>query len=311
MWKKLQEFNANPYVYVDNLSLTVKGINLNIFQKYKYIQSVAIKGALLCLGLWIVFGFDSTPLQFIHALYEGIPGLITGSLTLSDVAGIYHLYYGKEMHYSAFVIYFGLYYFLSRSWEKAGVHYSKNMVFSFAGMFLSIAVFEWFWIYGFSFFQNQPWVSTWQFPQLKILLQNSVFSIAGGCAVLYMLTERWFWNGKEQLGRAYYFRLKEKTPWILLGLSVVAALFWIYYPWSVEQLQVTLETGEIWISSRMFPQTLYTVDVNPLDSINAGEWFWIENDLIHAVNTGVKVIWAITTYYIFRVKGLWEKKDEV
>jgi len=302
----LRQFAEDPYGFVDALDLSYKfrgkQINLNIFQKYKLIQSMALWGSIVALTCWILFGFDSTPLQFIHVLYEGVPAWIQGSASLQDLAAIYNLYYGKEMHYSAFVIYFGLFYFLSLSWEKAGVIKSKNIVFSSAGMLLSIAVFEWFWILGFATFQNQPWVCTWRFPQMKILLQNLFFSLAGGITVLYMLTERWHWKDREQLGRAYFFRLKSWAPWLLFAASIMAALFWIYYPFHVELLSVELETGEIWMSSRLFPQTLYTVDISPQDGINAGVWYWIENDLIHAVNTGVKVLWALTTYYVFRVR---------
>jgi len=304
----LKGFFDDPYGYVDRLTLIFRGNNLNLFQKYKRIQKTAIYGALVCLAAWIIFGFDSTPLQFIHVLYEGVPAWIGGSASLQDLGGIYSLYYGKEMHYSAFVIYFGLFYALSRSWEKAGVTESKNLAFSFAGMFLSVAVFEWFWILSFSYFQNQPWISTWSFPQMRILLQNLVFSLVGAVAVLYMLTERWYWKGKEQLGRAYFFRMKDWKPWVLIGLSVAAALLWIYYPWHVEQISVPLENGKIWVSSRLFPQTLYTVDLDPGDGVNAGVWFWIENDLIHAVNTGVKALWALTTFYIFKVKRIQGRK---
>lgn len=302
MNEKFQRFSEDPFGFVDHLNLTFKGINFNLFQKMKTIQRMAVYGAFLCLVAWIVFGFDSTPLQFLHVIYEGVPAWISGSASFQDLGAIYSLYYGKEMHYSAFVIYALLFYGLSRSWEKAGVLNSKNLVFSFAGMFLSIAVFEWFWMISYATFQNQPWVITWQFPQMRILIQNLGFSLAGGLTPLYMLTERWHWKGTEQLGRAYFFRMKEKLPWILIMLSIFAALFWIFYPGHIQQLTVTLENGEIWRSSRLFPQTLYTVDLNPSDGINAGVWFWIQNDLIHAVNTGVKVLFTLTTYYIFRVR---------
>jgi hypothetical protein len=302
MFKRLMEISADPYAWADQFELKFKGINFNVFQKFKYFQKVSIYGALFCLAAWIVFGFDSTPIQFIHVLFEGVPGYIAGNLSFADLGAIYSQYYGKEMHYSAFVIYFGLYYFLSRSWEKAGIERSKNMVFSFSAMFLSIAVFEWFWILSFSHFQNQPWVSSWQFPQAKILIQNSVFSLTGILGSIYMLTERYIWKGKEIVGRSYFFRMKEWIPWILIAGSILAGLLWIYYPFDVQLLSVELETGKIWSSSRMFPQTLYTIDLNPLDDVNAGEWFWIENDLIHAVNTGVKFLWAVTTFYIFRVR---------
>lgn len=278
----------------------MKGNNLNIFQKYHKIQRTAFVGAIVFLAAWIIFGFDSTPLQFVHVLYEGVPAWIQGSASLQDLINIYTSFYGKEMHYSAFVIYFVLFWALSKSWEKAGITKSKNLVFSFAGMFLAIGMFEWFWILGFSYFQNQPWVSAWQFPQMKILLQNTFFTLAGGLTVLFMLTERWHWNGKIQGERAYYFQARHWALWLLVMLSIFSALLWIFYPWHVQLLTVQLENGQIWQSSRLFPQTLYTVDVNPEDGINAGVWFWIQDDLIHALNTGVKAIWAATIYLLFR-----------
>lgn len=288
---------------MDHIDFSFKGINLNFFQKWKRTQKIAFAGAMVFLGMWIIFGFDSTPLQFIHVIYEGIPKLFAGG-SFNDLVTIYNSYYGKEMHYSAFVIYFLLYWGASRAWEKAGIVGSKNMVFSFAGMFLAIAVFEWFWILSFSTFQNQPWVSTWRFPQMKILLQNTFFSLAGGVTVLYMLTERFHWNGKEMLGRAYFFDAKSWKLWLCVGLSVALALLWIYYPWDVHQIIIRLESGGFWESSRMFPQTLYTVDLNPLDSVNAGVWFWVENDLIHGLNTLVKVVWALTVFLLFKPKAL-------
>jgi hypothetical protein len=260
-------------------------------------------GAIVCLAAWMVFGFDSTPLQFIHAAYEGIVPLVDGMGSWNNVIQIYHSYYGKEMHYSAFVIYFLLFWALSKSWERAGITKSKNLVFSFAGMFLAIGMFEWFWILGFSYFQNQPWVSTWQFPQMKILLQNTFFTLAGGLTCLFMLTERWHWDGKIQEERIYYFQARHWALWLFVGLSLASALLWIFYPWHVQLLTVQLENGQIWQSSRLFPQTLYTVDVNPGDGINAGVWFWIQDDLIHAVNTGVKAIWAATVFLLFRARA--------
>jgi hypothetical protein len=89
---------------------------------------------------------------------------------------------------------------------------------------------------------------------------------------------------------------------------VASALLWIFYPWPVQLLTVQLENGQIWHSSRLFPQTLYTVELTPGDGINAGVWFWIQNDLIHAVNTGVKAIWAATVFLLFRVKGTHKSK---
>lgn len=298
---RFQEFAADPFVYVDGLKLTFRGNNFNLFQKYKKVQTVALVAAFVFLVLWMIAGFDSTPMQLWEAVAQGIPALIrTGSAkTMIDV---YNSLYGKEMHYSAFVIYFLLFWAGSKTWENAGITKSKNMIFSFAGMFLAIGIFEWFWILGFAFFQNQPWVATWKMPQMKILLQNTGFTFAGGMACIFMLTERWHWDGRIQGARAYYFNVKSWLLWLFVGLSIASALFWIYYPGQVTQITVRLANGQVWHSSRLFPQTLYTVDTNPLDNINAGVWFYVQNDAIHALNTVVKAIWAATVFLLFRVK---------
>lgn len=95
-----------------------------------------------CLVLWILLGFDSTPLQFVHVLYEGIPGLILGQKGWGDLVSIYNANYGKEMHYSAFVIYLLLFYGLSKNWDRLGITKSKNMAYSFGLTFLAIGMFE-------------------------------------------------------------------------------------------------------------------------------------------------------------------------
>ncbi len=303
---KYQEIAADPFNYVDNLKISFRGINLNLFQKFHTIQKTALFGSILCLVLWIIQGFDSSPLQLIIPWFDNLSQILSGHFSWNQIVISYNYYYGKEMHYSAFVIYFLLFYFLSKSWQKAGVKGSKNLAFSFSAMFLAIGVFEWFWILSYGIFQSQPWVYTWELPQLRILIQNTGFTLAGLLTCLYMLTERYHWNGIIQGDRAYYFRMKEILPWIMVALSIASALFWIYYPGYVEPLSVQLWNGETWHNSNLFPQTLYTVNLNPgkIGAINAGEWYWIQNDAIHALNTLVKLIWAATIYFIFRVKPL-------
>jgi hypothetical protein len=298
---RFDKFVADPFAFVDNLNLSIKGNNFNLFQKYKKIQATAFWGAMVFLVMWIIAGFDSNPLQIWEALYQGLPVYIRTGSTATMVS-VYQYFYGKEMHYSAFVIYFLLYWAGSRSWEKAGILKSKNMVFSFAGMFLAIGIFEWFWMASFAVFQHQPWVITWRMPQLKIILQNTGFIFVGGMATIFMLTERWYWSGRIQGPRAYYFDAKNWKLWLFVGLSMATALFWIYYPFYVHQFSVQLKDGTIWQSSRLFPQTLYTIKTDPAGSVNAGAWFWFPNDAVHAVNTIVKAIWAATVYFVFRVK---------
>jgi hypothetical protein len=231
-----------------------------------------------------------------------LPLILQGKANIQYLHQVYDWYYGKEMHYSAFVIYFMLYWALSRAWQKTGTMRTKNVVFSFAGMILAIGVFEWFWILSYAHFQNQPWVATWMMPQLRILLQDLVFVAAGGATLLFMLIERYHWNGKEQLDRAYYFNAKSPLLWICLALSIASAIFWIYYPGPAAQISVILKNGQIWHSSRLFPQTLYTVDLDPSSHVAAGAWVFVSNNAIHALNTLVKLLWALTIYLLLRVK---------
>lgn len=85
---------------------------------------------------------------------------------------------------------------------------------------------------------------------------------------------------------------------LLIFLSVALALLWIFYPWPVQQISVTLKDGTVWHSSPLFPQTLYTIKTDPASPVNAGEWFWVEDNYVHAINTLVKIIWALAVFYI-------------
>jgi len=130
-------------------------------------------------------------------------------------------------------------------------------------------------------------------------MQNLAFTVCGVLGVLYMWLDSWKICDRcgDIMGRVYRFRWN----WIslaLIGATVATAVFWIYYPFYREPLSVVFETGETWHNSQLFPQTLYTVDLNPTDKINAGVWFWVENDLIHGLNTLVKVIWTLSFTYI-------------
>lgn len=293
--------------------MSFKGYDLNIFRDDAGVRRVALGFAVACLSLWLLMGFDSSPLQLIQVLADGVPGLILGQKSLADLVAIYNLFYGKEMHWSAFVIYVLLFWGLSRNWSRVGVTKTRNVVYSFGAMFLAIAVFELFWIISFATFQNQPWVFTWRMPQLRILLQNTAFGIAGAFTALYIWVDSHkFVNGKivmekqpdGKMGypRNWLFDLGSWKLWIVVVAGVATALLWIYYPWPVQQISVTLENGVVWHSSRMFPQTLYTINLNPAGAVNSGVWFYVQNDLVHGLNTIVKALFAGITYYCFKVK---------
>jgi hypothetical protein len=298
-WKRFAE---DPFAFIDELNLTVKGNNLNLFQKYHRIQATMFWFAIVCLAGWLICGFDSSIFQPVEALFRGIPLYLLGHWSWSQVVNLYNSYYGKEMHWSAFVIYFLMWFGMSKTWERAGIVKCKNILYSFAGMFVAVAIFEFSWMYSFAFFQNQFWVVTWRMPQLRILLQNSGFAFAGGACLLFMLVDRWNWKGTEQLDRRYFFQARDWRLWLCVGLSLATWIFWIYYPFPTHQFSVLLKNGVLWHSSKLFPQTLYTINLNPGGSSNSGVWYWFADDPVHAVNTGVKALMAYTVYLALRVK---------
>jgi hypothetical protein len=299
-WKELAE---DPFGFVDRINLRYKGKDFNLVHDDVGIRKIAFWFAVVCGVLWLIQGIDSTPLQLIYVGYAGLPGFFLGHLNWSQVVAIYNYYYGKEMHYSAFVIYVFLYWGLSRNWARVGVTKTKNVIYSFAAMFLAIGLFEWFWMYSFSTFQHQPWVVTWRWPQFRILFQNTWFTFGGVLAAFYMWIDSYILKNKEILGRLWIFPWRSWKLWLILGLSAAAALLWIYYPWPTHQFSVLLNNGQVWHSSKLFPQTLYTIDKNPGGPVNAGDWYYFQNDFVHGLNTLVKFLWALSIYLFFKVRA--------
>jgi len=269
---------------------------------------------MFCLGAWVVCGFDSNPLQLVYAAVAALGRIIpvfynfTGVSPSMSIIDVYNFYYGKEMHWSAFVIYFGMFWFLSKHFSKEfGIVKSKNVAYAASITFFNIAIFEYFWIYSFAYWQNQWWVGTWAMPQLRILFQNLGFLTVGIFGVLYLWIDSYILKDKEILGRHYTLNLKSAMTISLLIATVALALLWWYYPWPVQQITVQLKTGGVWISSQHFPQTLYTVKLDPGQRVNAGEWFWIENNYVHGLNTLLKFVWGFAWTSLFIIKKVESK----
>jgi hypothetical protein len=300
----LKKFYYTPFLFCDELDLSFKGHQLNLFRKFRRLRKTAFFVAVLFLGLWVVMGFDSTVGQLIHPVHA-LPELLSGELSMCEWVMIYHDQYGKEMHLSAFVIYGLAFWWLSRHFDKnLGIYRSKNVCYASAVTLISIALFEFYWMISYSSFQHQPWVFTFRMPQLKIILQNVAFLCVGVLALLYMWIDGHLFDDEGDVsGRVWGFRWTW-ISFVLIGLSVFSAVLWIRYPFHVEPLSVELSTGEMWGNTRFFPQTLYTIDLDPMDDVNAGVWFWVENDLIHLVNTVTKVLWTLTFVYVCALKTL-------
>jgi len=298
-----QNFYNDPFLFIDNLDLKLNlrfhVFNLNPFRDDVDTRKKAFLVSIFFLGAWIFFGFDSTPLQLYHVVMDG---LLKGVRDLSSLRVIYQTFYGKEMHYSAFVLYGLTFWYLCRHYnKKMDIKGTQNFAYSAGITFLSIAVFEFFWMTCFSIFQNQPWVTTPRMPQMRIHLQNLAFFVFGCLIVFFMYVDSHKFNNKGTvIGKRYRFKLNKKAV-LLMVLTLSSILLWIYYPFPVEHFSVETSTG-LWLNSRLFPQTLYTIDVDTTDSLNAGVWFYRENDLIHLVNTGTKALLTLTFLYVFSLE---------
>ena len=66
-------------------------------------------------------------------------------------------------------------------------------------------------------------------------------------------------------------------------------------------------TAGTWTSSKLFPQTMYAVDTNPLDNRAIGDPVFVENNLLHLVNILNKVFVSFAILNIVRIK----RKDEI
>lgn len=280
----------------------------------------------------MVFGWDSCQSQFEFVIVS-LPEYFMGKLSFDDLSFLYQDQYGKGMHYSAWVIYGLMYWGLSKYYdEELDLHGSRNFALSLSFVLLSIGFFETFWHYSFAIFQNQTWVIRWEFPQIKILLQNLSFFTLGFLMIFamhlnerrsYELPGRWkIYEGIRPLKIPYYSgngdsiyiiartnfpQLKFNfTRWTLLFsiLAITSILVWHNYGniFPYEVLRVDVAGYGVWESTPNFPQTVYTIETDLTDNINAGEQFFVENDLLHGVNTLCKVLITLLSYNIGKVK---------
>jgi hypothetical protein len=322
--EKWRQYYQDPFGFFDNLDLRFHGVNFNMFSRSRTVARNMLLFALAMAGLWALCGFDSNPGQLMHVLYQ-LPAYFQGHATLADLVQTYNFFYGKEMHYSAFVIYSvmfwalsvhmdqGLKYWLANIWGHSralgvnetglGIGKSKNIVYAACLTLLAGGSFEFFWIFSFAYFQGQPWVAQFHGPQFRILAQNLIFVVVGALGVFYMWADSYVQTADGVLtGRRWRFNWSIWS-WLIIVATISAMGFWWFYPGHVTQLAVTLDNGQIWRSSPFFPQTLYTIELTP--GTGAGSWFWIQDDVIHGLNTFVKVMLTLAFAWV----GLLQKGE--
>jgi len=294
VWK---EYCQDPFGFFDKTYINIFGVDLLLFKYHDRLRKIIWWGSWAALVAWIVMGFDSGYGQIEYAIYAAKDYFLSPSSTpfWDQVVTAWNWAYGKTMHWSAFTIY-GLLYWAT-SWHlenELGLIKTRNSAYSLAFTLLNIGIFEWGWCYGYAYFHDQWWSVTWRMPQLRILIQNVMFTVLGLSTLLLFWVESLVHDEDGLIiGRLYGF----KPSLSLLFISVMTIAFaslWVYYPYDVETVETYIEGYGAWESSDLFPQTLYTVDTNLLDDVNAGEWFYVEDDLVHFFNTGAKTLLALT-----------------
>lgn len=320
--------------YLDNLSIQKFGIEWMFIKYDKRVRNIVVSFALIIFGIWMIAGFDSCATQFELFLLN-IPNYLMNKLSWEELVFVYQDNYGKGLHYSAFVIYgifyWGLSHYLSGTEIKnkllnkivprsnLNIKGTRNFAIAFSFTLLSIAVFETFWHQSFAFWQGQSWVVMWKMPQLKILLQNLAFFTVGGMMILTLSIDqnRLYHLGKwkdQMLATRFktnfpQLKLRIKDYWTLvfLVLTLGSIYLWYFYGdyYPVETLTVEVVGWGTWRSSPNFPQTVYTIDTDVSDNIVAGDQWFLENNLLHGVNTLCKVFMTLLIFNIARVR-----KDE-
>lgn len=229
----------------------------------------------VALACWVFFGLDSVIEQF-KPIFDNFGSIIFFKANYSIIWQEMIANYGKGSHFSAVVIYGICWLILQRSLEKAGITKSFNFFMSMMLTLLNMGIFETLWNRTCAYFQNLPWLLL----QPTNIVQYNAWIAIGLLAILLLYAS------------GYKLNINTNT-FGLVFLSVAIWIFWIYYPLPFQQISVATTEG-IWHSTRFFPQTLYTVDLTPLDGINKGVFFYVENNWLHFTNIVAKVIISVT-----------------
>lgn len=296
--KFLERLYDEPFKTIDTIKLHIGRYDFNLLKEDAKLRKVILHVTIALYVLWFMLGFDSGtgmiewPIIYVFGNLFMVgktygPMTFDGVITFEGASYWFNWAYGKFMHFSAFVIYGFAFYFLSNYLAKSmNIRGSENTYYSFASMFFSISIFEFFWMISYYVFQNQPWILKFQWPQLRILLQNTGLFFIGIVFFVYIVLPP----------TRVKIRLNWRS-WVFIGLTVASILLWWYYPFNVQPLEVNTTTG-LWMNTPNFPQTTYTIDIDPLDEVNAGIQYYLEDNLVHGVNTLVKILMAGTFMYI-------------
>ena len=273
----------------------------NIKMWRRYIAALVIASSFL----WVLLGFDSTwevaeiyVMSFASAPIAFVQNMLANNDAFKTLTSEALATYGMGNHWSAPVIY-GLFFLaVSYSLEDRGYKKSANFVLTSLLSFGAIGSFEIPWNFFYSTFQGQRWAfDFFHMKQMALVWSFSVFIILGVLAYIYLLAD----------GFEMHFG---KTQFIFLCLTLGFWFLWINYPLQITPISVSISGTDssgtswfgYWLSSKLFPQTYYVIDVNPWDNIASGMPHYVSNDILHAVNTLTKVFQTVLIYTICLVK---------
>lgn len=234
---------------------------------------------------WAVLGFDSTWEQVDIVLHDIVsnPSIL---LRLSDtqiqtyISNRISSMYGLGNHWSAPVIYGIFFIAISLHLESVGIFRSYNFFITNSLAFMSIGLFEIPWNIFFAHLQGQWWtIDIFHWKQALNMWSFITFVfVLGSLSILYLYAD----NFKLNLS---------KSSFVLLFFAISLWALWIYYPLPVSHITVQTTAGP-WTNTNLFPQTYYNIDVNPLDNYAAGTPFYVQNDIVHLLNTVTKIAYT-------------------
>ena len=273
---------------LDERNDTYFGIQpFNIMRNIRVWRQYFALCVIVAAGCWVFFGFDSTWSQ-MTTIIKYIPDVLFSQMPISEVFAQSRLFYGVGNHFSAPVIY-GLFYIaLSYHLESIGIYKSENFSITTLLSLSAIGIFEIAYNICYATFQGQPWVITFKYKQLANLIMFMSFSFVGFIGISYMYVCNYKLNFS-------------KLTQLLLVLSIAFWALWIYYPFPITHLAVETAAGT-WHSTSLFPQTYYAIDINEFDNIAIGQPFYVNNDLLHLINTTTKIVCAAFMLSLFKYK---------
>lgn len=265
---------------IDNFNFTFLGFNpLGALKNVKIWRRYILILLILSTFSWLIFGWESTwsqPFTYVKSL----PLLLTGQTTLTQVQVEALSFYGIGQHLSSFVIYGFSFLLISIHLEKLNIKKSLNFMSSLALTAMSVGVYELIYNVLYSNLQNQSWTFSLQWRQGLNIFMFSFFAVLGIITLVYLYS----------FGYRPNFSLLTR---FLLLMSYITYGIWVFYPLPTQTLTMETTTGT-WSSTQFFPQTMYAVDINPLDEQATGEPVFVENNTIHLVNILNKVFVSLT-----------------